>query len=284
MLEVHELGYTYHRASSATLHGLNFTIKQGEIFGLLGPSGAGKSTTQNILIGVLKGYQGQVNVFGRSLSSWGAEYYERIGVAFELPTHFRKLTALENLNYFYHLYRRPAHTPQTVLEWVGLAEAAHQPVSDFSKGMQNRLSLARALLHGPELLFLDEPTSGLDPVNARQIQGLIEKQRAAGTTVFLTTHNMALAEAICDRVAFVVDGAIQALDQPQALKLRYGQPLVQVSYHQQGQLQQTHFPLTDLGTNQAFIALLRTTELQTIHSQEASLDEVFVQLTGRELT
>ncbi|MCU0494789.1 MAG: ABC transporter ATP-binding protein [Chloroflexaceae bacterium] len=283
MLDVRDLRFTYAGAKQPALHGLSFGVERGEILGLLGPSGAGKSTTQNILIGLLKGYSGQVHVLGRNLAAWGSDYYERIGVAFELPTHFRKLTALENLNYFRALYRRPAHSAREVLAWVGLGDAAEQRVEAFSKGMQNRLSLARALLHGPELLFLDEPTSGLDPVNARIIKELIQAQRQAGTTVLLTTHNMALAEELCDRVAFLVDGAIQLLDEPRALKLRYGSASVQVEYGHNGNARRESFPLAGLGSNEQFLALLRSSPLQTIHSQEASLDDIFVQVTGRRL-
>lgn len=145
-------------------------------------------------------------MFNREIQVWGADYYERIGVSFELPNHFLKLTALENLRYFGALYRCPPRDPQAVLELVGLGADADTPVAQFSKGMQNRLNLARALMHEPELLFLDEPTSGLDPVNVQHVGALIRAQRDAGRTVVLTTHNMAVAKDLCDRVAFIVDG------------------------------------------------------------------------------
>jgi fluoroquinolone transport system ATP-binding protein len=203
-------------------------------------------------------------------------------VAFELPTHFRKLTALENLAYFRALYRRSTLTPQAALELVGLEEAGAQRVEQFSKGMLNRLSVARALLHQPELLFLDEPTSGLDPVSARAIKQLIAAQRTAGATIVLTTHNMALAEELCDRVAFLVDGRIALIDTPRALKLRYGVPSVAVEYVSQSGITQAAFPLAGLGENADFLELLRG-GVQTIHSQEASLEQIFITVTGRRL-
>ncbi len=283
MLHVDNLTYTYAGATSPALRGLRFTIKRGEIFGFLGPSGAGKSTTQNILTGLLKGYQGQVSVLGKDLAAWKSDYYERIGVAFELPTHFRKLTALENLAYFRALYQRPTLNPQAVLEMVGLDDTANVPVAQFSKGMQNRLSVARALLHHPELLFLDEPTSGLDPVNARRIRLLIKQQQSAGATILLTTHNMAVAEELCDRVAFIVDGTIKLIDTPRALKLRYGEPTVQIEYGVAGHTAQQRFPLGGLGDNARFLKLLRTGDVQTIHTQEATLEEIFVRVPGKGL-
>ena len=283
MLDVQELRFTYAGAAAPVLRGLTFRIAPGEIFGFLGPSGAGKSTTQNILTGLLRGYQGRVSVLGRDLATWHSDYYEHIGVAFEGPTHFRKLTALENLAYFRALYAHPALTPQEALDLVDLGTAGRVPVGQFSKGMQTRLGVARALLHAPALLFLDEPTSGLDPVNARRIKALIRARQAAGTTVFLTTHDMALAADLCDRVAFIVDGALPLVDTPPALQRRYGQAALRVEYTSPtGPAAQT-FPLAGLADNPAFLAVLRGGTVQTIHTQEATLDEVFVRATGRNL-
>jgi fluoroquinolone transport system ATP-binding protein len=280
MIDVNNLSFTYAKTSTPALHGLNFAIERGEIFGFLGPSGAGKSTTQKILIGLLKGYQGHVAVFGRELTTWGQEYYERVGVAFELPNHFRKLTALENLAYFSSLYARATRPPQELLEMVGLGQDGAMPVAQFSKGMQGRLNLARALLHDPELLFLDEPTSGQDPVNARRIKELIRAQQQAGKTIFLTTHDMTVAEELCDRVAFIMDGRIELIDSPRALKLRYGQASVQIEYCAN---QRTEFALAGLADNAAFQRVLRAGTLQTIHSREATLEDIFIRVTGRGL-
>lgn len=283
MIDVHNLSFTYPTASSAAIDGMTFSIGQGELFGFLGPSGAGKSTTQKILIGLLKNYSGTVTVGGKDLSAWGPAYYERIGVSFESPTHFLKLTALENLRYFRRLYARPTDSPEEVLSRVGLGDDGTMPVSQFSKGMKNRLSVARSLLHRPEILFLDEPTAGLDPVNSRVIRDLVRERRNAGTTVFLTTHDMAVASDLCDRVAFVVDGRIATIDSPRALKLQYGRAVVRVEYlGEQGQ-ESRDFPLEGLGENDAFMDLLRTREVQTIHTLEASLDDVFIRVTGRQL-
>lgn len=284
MIDVCELNFSYSRAAEPAVQNLSFSIARGDIFGLLGPSGAGKSTTQKILIGLLKGYRGKVEVFGRDLDRWGQDYYERVGVSFELPNHYLKLTARENLRYFRNLYSGETETPERVLEQVGLLDAADKRVSEFSKGMKNRLNVARALLNQPELLFLDEPTSGLDPVNARRIKDLIQEKREAGTTVFLTTHNMNVAEDLCDRVAFMVDGHITLIDSPRALKLAHGERTVRIEYGANGELVGQDFLLEGLGDNRAFLELLRCHNVQTLHTQETTLENIFIGVTGRTLT
>jgi fluoroquinolone transport system ATP-binding protein len=150
--------------------------------------------------------------------------------------------------------------------------------------MKTRLGVARALLHDPELLFLDEPTAGLDPVNARLIKTLIKAQCDAGKAVFLTTHDMATVDDLCDRVAFIVDGRISLIEGTQALKLRYGSPRLRVEYVVDGGLSAAEFPLEGLGANASFMEVLRRHELRTLHSQEATLEDVFVKVTGRDLT
>ena len=283
MIEVDNLEFTYPHGAAPAVQALSFAVAPGEILGFLGPSGAGKSTTQKILIGLLRGYRGQVRVFDRDLAAWGAGYYERIGVSFEFPNHYLKLTALENLAYFRSLYARPTAAPQELLDLVGLAGDGAMPVGQYSKGMKNRLSVARALLHNPDLLFLDEPTAGLDPVNAGRIKELIRAQKEAGRTVFLTTHDMAVADGLCDRVAFLVDGQIATVDTPRELKLRYGRAAVRVEYGHNGHLAHHEFDLHGLADDADFLALLRGGTVQTLHTLEATLDDVFIRVTGRSL-
>jgi len=143
MLHVENLTFTYKGAQHTALKGVNFDIAQGEIFGFLGPSGAGKSTTQRILTKLLEGYQGRVVIMGKDLTAWGASYYENIGVSFELPNHYQKMSGLENLNFFRRLYAGETEDPMKLLELVGLKEDANVRVSQYSKGMQMRLNFAR---------------------------------------------------------------------------------------------------------------------------------------------
>ena len=283
MIHVHDLSYTYIGTTTPAISGLEFAIQPGEIFGFLGPSGAGKSTTQKILIRLLQDFQGNVEILGKDLSQWGYEYYERIGVSFELPNHYSKLTGAENLKYFGSLYQTETISPAKLLETVGLENDGEMLVSQYSKGMKNRLNVARSMLHNPELLFLDEPTAGLDPMNGRRIKDLIKSQQDAGKTIFLTTHDMTVADELCDRVAFIVDGKISLIDSPKELKLRYGRPVVKVEYQANGQNDEQEFALAGLGENAQFSQLLRDNRIRTIHTQEATLETIFIQVTGRSL-
>jgi len=283
VIEVRNLSFHYPGNNHQALDSLNFAVNKGEIIGFLGPSGAGKSTTQKILIGLLKGYRGQVTIFDKDLTAWGADYYQRIGVSFESPNHYRKLTALENLNFFRSLYSSETEEPKELLAMVGLAEDSNTRVAHFSKGMQMRLNFARALLNRPELVFLDEPTSGLDPINVRNIINIIRQLQEEGRTIFLTTHNMALADELCDQVAFIVDGQISLIDSPRELKIRYGQRIVKIEYQGEGKVEQQEFSLEGLGNNEEFYQLLRQKSIDTIHTQEATLEDIFIKVTGRNL-
>jgi fluoroquinolone transport system ATP-binding protein len=283
VIEVDGLTFRYPRTTAPAVKEMSFTVGKGEVFGFLGPSGAGKSTTQKILIGLLTGHGGRVAVWDRDPADWGSEYYQRIGVSFELPNHYQKLTALENLQFFASLYTGSTEDPMALLDAVDLAAAAHTRVGQFSKGMQMRLVFARALLHRPELLFLDEPTSGMDPVNARRVKDIIRDLREQGRTVFLTTHDMATAEELCDRVAFVVDGRIAALDTPTEHKVTRSRRTVRVTYRNGSGLRHQDFPLDGLADDEIFRTLAREHHVEALHSQEASLEDVFIDVTGRSL-
>jgi fluoroquinolone transport system ATP-binding protein len=281
---VRGMSFAYPGAVHPAVRGLSFAVGRGEIFGFLGPSGAGKSTTQRILIGLLRGYEGEIEIMGKDLRSWGPDYYEHIGVSFELPNHYQKLTALENLNFFRSLYRKATEEPRELLEMVGLGADADTRVSRFSKGMQQRLTFARALLHRPDLIFLDEPTAGLDPVNARNVKNIVMDLKSEGRTVFLTTHDMTVAAELCDRVAFIVDGRIALIDSPRELTIREGERTVRVEYGEGDRAGIVEFPLDGLGDDEEFLRLLREERIETIHTEEATLEDVFIRTTGRSLS
>jgi len=288
MIQVENLHFTYPGNKQETIKGLNFTVHQGEIFGFLGPSGAGKSTTQKIIIGILQDYLGSIHVLGDELktlkSTAKSAYYERIGVAFEFPNLYSKFTALENLEFFRALYAGETEHPSALLNLVGLEKDARIQVGSFSKGMKTRLNFCRALLNKPELVFLDEPTTGLDPVNAKKIKEIILDLKAKGKTVLLTTHNMKVAEDLCDRVAFIIDGKINLIDSPRELKIKKGKRIVRVEYKTEKGKGVAEFSLEEIGSNQKFISLLKTKPIETIHTQEATLEEIFIEVTGRSLS
>ena len=285
MIDVQKLTFRYPGSTDKepAVKEIDFHIEQGEIFGFLGPSGAGKSTTQKLLIGLLKGYDGHATLFGKEVATWGRELYEKIGVGFELPNHYLKLTGRENLSHFASLYSGETESPDKLLEMVGLGDDADKLVSGYSKGMKVRLNFARAMIHKPDLIFFDEPTSGLDPVNARRVKDIVLAQKAAGKTIFLTTHNMGVADELCDRLAFIVDGEISTTDSPENLKRAHGERKISVTHGQNGSEATAEFPLDDLGENKAFLSLLKSDYIQAIHTQEATLEKIFIQVTGRAL-
>lgn len=279
VISVTDLRVSYSGTNEYAVRGMDFTVGRGEVFGFLGPSGAGKTTVQRVLTRLLPVHEGRVRVFGRPLSRWGRDYYERIGVGFELPAEFARLTARENLEVFASLHGDPTVDIDEILERVDLGEAAHRRLSTFSKGMRMRLSLARALLHQPDLLFLDEPTSGQDPVHAALLREIIRAEANRGTTIFLTTHDMRTAEDLCDRLAFVVDGRIVALDTPRGFRLHHGEPGVVAEYSFEGRTHRRVFALTALGPDGALSDLVGSGAVTTLHTREATLDEVFAAVT-----
>lgn len=280
-IAVEDLRYTYPGAPRPAVNHMSFTVADGEIFGLLGPSGAGKTTTQQIVIGLLRGWGGSVRLFGTDIAKAGRERYDLLGVSFELPVGYAKLSVREDLRHFSRLHGTVPRDIDDLLDALGIGDVADSAVGSLSKGMRVRLNLARALVHQPQLLFLDEPTSGLDPVTARNIRRVIAAERDRGATVFLTTHDMVTADTLCDRVAFVVDGRIAACDHPRALKLSSGARSLRVEYRMNGDLATATFPLGEVSGR--LVALLGSQTVETVHSTEASLDDVFVAVTGRRL-
>lgn len=282
MIEAEGLRFTYPGGRQETLRGMDFTARPGEIFGFLGPSGAGKSTAQKILTGILKGYAGSAKVLGREVRGQGRDYYERIGVAMEVPNLYGKFTAMENLRFFSSLYRGPGEDPAMLMERLELKDDMDTRVSGYSKGMKMRLNFIRALLHRPDVLFLDEPTAGLDPARARIMKDIVLEQKGMGRTILLTTHDMHLADELCDRVAFIVDGQIRLMDSPVNLRLKAGDRKVRYTWRE-GSLQEAEAPLKALGADGRFLNLMREGRLETLHTQEPSLEALFIEATGRAL-
>ncbi|MDW7658636.1 MAG: ABC transporter ATP-binding protein [Bacillota bacterium] len=280
MINVQNLNFSYTR--KPFIENTSFAVSTGEIFGFLGPSGAGKSTLQKLLTGLLTSYTGSVLVNGEEAGRHSKGFYENIGVDFEFPSLFEKLTARENLRFFSSLYQKHGDG-DSLLAGVGLLNDADKKVSDYSKGMKTRLNFIKALLHDPQLLFLDEPTSGLDPSNARVVKDIILQEKARGKTIILTTHNMYDATELCDRVAFIVDGKIRALDTPRNLiRQRSGSSLT-YTYLEQGREIETKIALHETAEDETLLRLIRENRLVTIHSGEPTLNDVFVALTGRQL-
>ncbi len=283
MITVKSLDFRYANSGKHAVNDMSFEIGKGEIFGFLGPSGAGKTTVQRLIIGLLRNYGGSIEVMGKERKSWNKDFFESIGVAFDFPNLFLKLSAGENLRLIGSYYRNKPADIKGLLDRVGLLPDINTRTENFSKGMKMRLNFVRAIMHQPELLFLDEPTSGLDPVNAHIIKEIIMEEKRKGRTIFLTTHNMTVAEQLCDRVAFVNEGKIVATDSPKNLMVQFGKPRLKVEYQKGNLIFDQEFDLEGLGDNVSFQDLLRTSVIKTMHSAEATLEEIFIQLTGRNL-
>jgi ABC-2 type transport system ATP-binding protein len=207
------------------VRGVSFGIEQGELFGLLGPNGAGKTTTIKMLITLLLPTSGRASVLGHDVVDAPRDVRRHIGYVFGGDRGlYERLSALDNLRYFAELYSVPPREQRqrigALLELVGLTGREKERVEGFSRGMRQRLHIARGLLHDPEVLFLDEPTIGIDPVGARELRSTIATLREQGKTILLTTHYMFEADELCNRIAVIRDGQIVAEGTPAALKQR----------------------------------------------------------------
>jgi ABC-2 type transport system ATP-binding protein len=212
-------------ADLTAVDGISFSVNSGEVFGFLGPNGAGKTTTIRMLTGQLLPSSGQATVAGFDIHSERECLKPKIGVIFEFQNLYERLSAKDNLNFMRQLYGVEQARVDQVLDQVGLKDRANEKLKNYSNGMKQRLLIARALLHEPEILFMDEPTRGLDPVIALQIRQLISQLALEGRTIFLTTHYMEEADRLCDRVAIINHGRVIALDTPLKLKENFGPTL-----------------------------------------------------------
>lgn len=262
------------------LKDISINIKRGEILGFLGPSGAGKTTTIKILTGQLKQTSGTAILLGKDTREINESIYEQIGIVTDNSGLYEKLSVYDNLHYFAKLLNVETKRIDQVLQRVGLLEDKKKPTGKLSKGMKQRLVLARAILHQPRMLFLDEPTSGLDPSTASEIHELLLELRDQGTAIFLTTHNMEEATKLCDNVALLFQGEIVESGKPKEVCLKYNTSKaykVLLNDGTQVELQNTKEDM------QKLTDWLSADEVMTLHSTEPTLETVFLTVTGREL-
>lgn len=260
------------------LDNLTFAIPRGQTFGFLGPSGAGKTTTIKLLTRQLTRDSGRISLLGRPIENATAADYERIGILSDTSALYDRMSIADNLALYARLRGISRGRVPYLLERLGLAKDAKTLIKNCSKGMRQRAALGAALVHQPELLFLDEPTSGLDPAARAEVHKMLAELRQRGTTVFLTTHDMAEAETVCQRVAIINDGAIVACDQPEELKLRYARNRLTVRTRTRGRLELSK----SRESAQQLEQLFAENEVLSVHSDEPNLEEVFLELTGRE--
>lgn len=278
VIKVCHLGHNF--GEKTVLKDINFEIEKGKVFGLLGPSGAGKTTIIKILTGQLVATKGEATLLGKKTATLSGDDYNNIGIMMDNFGLYERMSCYDNLKFFCKISGVSVSEIDAVLQKVGLEKAAKTLVSDLSKGMRNRMLLARAILSSPKVLFLDEPTSGLDPKTTEEIHQLIQNMQESGTTVFLTTHNMTEAEKLCENIALLNEGEI----------IEYGNPKeICRKYNHQKQLFLHLYDGSDvvLGHTeenmQKVKRYLEENQIETIHSSEPNLETVFIELTGRKL-
>ncbi len=275
---------TYRYGDLLAVDHINFNVTEGEILGFLGPNGAGKTTTVKMLTGQMRPKEGKATLLGMDITQRTEKVQEQIGVCFEIANLYEQMTGIENLNLFAQLFGVKNFDARTLLDRVGLGERGKDRVEGYSKGMKQRLMVARALVNSPRILFLDEPTEGLDPVSAESIRNLIVDESKKGATIFLTTHDMLEADRLCNRVAFIEKGKIAALDTPHNLKQQYGKRMVKAQVSgRDGKLESREIVLDTDATAADLQRLFNDEKVVTIHSEEASLEDIFIKITGRGL-
>ena len=260
--------------NKTALNQIQFNVDKGEIFGFLGPSGAGKTTLINILTGQLKADEGTTQLLGKDTKDLTPEDLAHIGLVGDSSGYYEKLSLEKNLIVYAKIYGLPNSRVDEVLEQVGLLESKKTIAEKLSTGMRQRMFLARALLNRPGLLFLDEPTSGLDPMTSKKIHRLLEELKAAGTTIFLTTHDMVEATELCDRISLLNQGDLVEIGTPRDIIQKYNkEKRVKVTYMDHSAQVMAFEDLKDQDM----------TQVELIHSMEPTLEDIFIQLTGEKL-
>jgi ABC-2 type transport system ATP-binding protein len=280
-LEAEGIAYAY--GDILAVDHISFYINRGEVLGFLVPNGAGKTTTLKMLIGLLAPQEGSIEILGDDMAANRESIQARIGVCFEEKSLYEDMSAAANLRFFASLFGIKDLDTASLLERVGLGEERKDKVSNYSKGMKQRLMVARALVNKPQVLFLDEPTDGLDPVSSEAIRAVITEEKARGVTVFLTTHDMMEADKLSDHVAFLSEGEIAALDTPESLKHQYGKRVLKVRFYRDGELAEEEFPLEDSQAGRRIQEILDSHDVLDMHTEEATLEDIFIRLTGKKL-
>lgn len=264
------------------LNNISLSVEEGEIFGLLGPSGAGKTTLIKMLIGLLSATSGNIAILGKELDKKIDESFPSFGMVLDNDGLYDRLNCYDNLELYARIYSisNRKKVINDLLEKVGLIESSKKSVSNLSKGMRQRLSFARAILHSPKIVFLDEPTSGLDPATTLQIHSMMKMLKESGTTIFLTTHNMNEAQKMCDHLALLNEGNIVEEGTPEDICLHHRKKCEVNIEMTNGEkyMVDSHDLLTVLQT-----VLDTNNKIRSIHSNEPNFEEVFIELTGRDL-
>lgn len=273
-------GLSHSFGVKTVLKNINFEIEEGAIFGLLGPSGAGKTSIIKILTGQLIASKGESVLLNKNTAKLSGTDYNSIGIMMDNFGLYDRMSCYDNLKFFCKIMGVDKAKIYDVLEKVRLKDAAKTNVSDLSKGMGNRMLLARAILNNPKVLFLDEPTSGLDPKTTQEIHQLILELKENGTTIFLTTHNMTEAEKLCENIALLNEGEIIEYGNPKEICRKYNHQKKLLLHLYDGSDVELSYSKEDMEKVKMY---LDNSQMETIHSTEPNLETVFIELTGRKL-
>ena len=278
IIELTNIHHSYHEKE--VLKGITLTVNKGEIIGLLGPSGAGKTTLVNILTGQLSQTAGMGCVLGDDTKHITDKTKMQIGIMMDSFGLYQRLTVYDSMQLFAGIYKVDKKKIEETLKKVGLYHARKTTVSNLSKGMKNRLNMARAILRDSPLLFLDEPTSGLDPATTDFIHEMLLEMKHKGITIFLTTHNMHEATKLCDNIALLNQGEIIEYGNPEEICRKFNKQDIFTSVLQNGE---TMILPNVPESGEEIGNLIKSKKIKSIHSSEPTLEDVFLQLTGRKL-
>jgi ABC-2 type transport system ATP-binding protein len=280
---IHAKGISYSYNHKLAVDNISLDVDRGEILGFLGPNGAGKTTTLKMLTGQLFPKDGEISVIGLNIKSDVRKIKSKIGVCFEEKNLYEEMSAGENLVFFASLFGIKNLDVKALLQRVNLPFNRKDRVANYSKGMKQRLMVARALINNPLVLFLDEPTDGLDPVSSDDIRNVIFEEKKKGVTIFLTTHDMTEADKLSDRVAFINEGKIAALDTPDSLKHLYGKRILKIRYLEANEVMEEEYDLESKVIGENIQNKLNKNNVLDMHTEEATLEDIFKLLTGRKL-
>jgi ABC-2 type transport system ATP-binding protein len=278
MIKIQDLSIEY--GTFKAVDGLSFSVNQGELFGFLGPNGAGKTTTIKCLTGSIKPTHGVVEVASYAIPKHFQKVKPLIAYVPDTENHYDDFSGRENLCLYADLYGVSYDSVDLWLSRLQLTEASNVKVRNYSKGMKKKLLISRALIHQPKLIFFDEPTANLDIHSVKLVRGLLREIANAGTTVFLTTHDMEEVEQICDRVAIIAKGKLLDIDTPTAFITRHAERYCDVQYDHQGQLIRATLHLDTPEDKQRLSEIVLNEKCVRVHSREFRFEDVFRKLTG----
>ena len=279
MLQIRDLHVQFGRFEA--VRGISLEVQRGEIFGFLGPNGAGKTTTIRVLTGQIPPRAGSIRLAGHDLLRSFEKIKPLLGYVPDFDNHFEDFTADENMRLYAGLYGAEPGRVAEALQRVELIDERRVKVKNYSKGMKKKLTLAREMLHRPEIMLLDEPTANLDVHSKHSVRELLREIADSGRTIFLTTHDMEEAEEICDRMCVIDQGRVVEINTPHMFKSAHAENLVYAAYEEDGRERRVTLRMNDENDRRRLAELIQQGSLRAVHSKEFNFRQVFLKLTGR---